>query len=57
MQALLNRMLAYSYQIHVGLVTVGSTPVLRKAISHVLQDFRTAIVDMSASGRYCSPAY
>ncbi|TKA69329.1 hypothetical protein B0A55_07452 [Friedmanniomyces simplex] len=48
--ALINRMLAYNYKTHVGLITVGSTASLMQPVSHVLENFRRAMTDMKASG-------
>ncbi|KAK5729804.1 ubiquitin-conjugating enzyme E2 N [Elasticomyces elasticus] len=49
-EALINRMLAYNYKTHVGLVTVKTVPTLAQPTSHILENFRASIKEMSASG-------
>ena len=49
-QALINRMLAYNYKTHVGLITFASTPKVNMGISHVLENFRRSTTDMMAEG-------
>ncbi|KAK3660943.1 hypothetical protein LTR22_007771 [Elasticomyces elasticus] len=49
-EALINRMLAYNYKTHVGLVTVSSTATLAQSMSGVLENFRKVVIDMSALG-------
>ncbi|KAI1083612.1 hypothetical protein F5B20DRAFT_577291 [Whalleya microplaca] len=49
-EALINRMLAYNYKTHVGLVSFSSQSQVAMPISHVLENFRRATVDMGANG-------
>jgi hypothetical protein len=49
-QALINRMLAYNYETHIGLVEVKIVATLKHEISHVIEDFRRATAGMQASG-------
>ncbi|KAK3677482.1 hypothetical protein LTR78_002332 [Recurvomyces mirabilis] len=49
-QALINRILAYSYKTHIGLVTVGTNAQLVKQLDGVIENFRRAVDTMSASG-------
>ena len=49
-QATINRMLAYNYQTHSGLITFASAPKVAMSISHVLENFRRSTQDMVAEG-------
>lgn len=49
-EALINRLLAYNYKTHVGLVTVASEASLKMPVSHVIENFRRATNGMAASG-------
>lgn len=49
-EALINRLLAYNYKTHVGLVSVSTVPKVSMAISHVIENFRRATSDMQPSG-------
>lgn len=49
-EALINRMLAYNYKTHIGLLAVGSKPSLTTPITHVLENFRHGVAGMSADG-------
>ncbi|KAI4854045.1 hypothetical protein E4T44_00446 [Aureobasidium sp. EXF-8845] len=48
--ALINRIIAYSYKTHIGLITFDSTAKVSQSISHVIENFRKGVDDMSASG-------
>lgn len=49
-EALINRMLAYNYKNHVGLVTFSSEPQVAMPITHVLENFRRATNELSNRG-------
>ena len=49
-EASINRIIAYNYRTHVGLVTVRTVPQISMAISHVLENLRRATNDMKANG-------
>ncbi|KAK4552990.1 hypothetical protein LTR86_009914 [Recurvomyces mirabilis] len=49
-QALINRILAYNYKTHIGLITVGTTTQLVKQLDGVIENFRRAVDTMSAKG-------
>lgn len=49
-QASINRILAYSYKTHVGLVSIGTKPKLAMGLSHVLENFRAHVNNMRAEG-------
>lgn len=49
-EALINKMLAYNYNTHCGLVSFASSPKLAMKISHVMENFRQAMQGMSAEG-------
>lgn len=49
-EALINRLLAYNYKTHVGLVTFASEASLKMPVSHVIENFRRADNGMVASG-------
>jgi ubiquitin-protein ligase len=45
-----NRLLAYGYQTHRGLVTFRSTPTLTQSITHAIENFRHQLNSSNASG-------
>ncbi len=49
-EALINRIMAYRYKTHIGLVTFDSVPKLKTSITHVLENLRKSISDMRPSG-------
>lgn len=49
-EALINRILTYSYTTHVGLVTFDSEAKVSQALTHVVQNFRRSVERMQASG-------
>lgn len=49
-EALINRLLAYNYKTHVGLVTISSEATLKMPISHVIENFRRATNSITARG-------
>lgn len=49
-EALINRMLAYNYKNHVGLVQFSSHAEVVMSISHVLENFRRASNELEAGG-------
>lgn len=49
-EALINRLIAYNYKTHVGLITFASKAKVSHNISHVLENFRRATSQMNASG-------
>lgn len=49
-EALINKILAFNYKTHVGLVTFSSEASVAMPISHVLENFRRATNKMEASG-------
>lgn len=49
-EALINRMIAYNFKTHVGLVTFASAATVTNSISHVLENFRRATSAMNAKG-------
>lgn len=49
-EALINRMLAYSYRTHVGLVKFSSKPQVVMPITHVLENFRRATSELWTNG-------
>ncbi|KAG9654610.1 hypothetical protein KCU64_g7098, partial [Aureobasidium melanogenum] len=49
-EAMINRMIAYSYKTHVGLVTFESTAKVSQSITHVIENFRRSVQSMHASG-------
>ncbi|KAG8158916.1 hypothetical protein KVR01_011359 [Diaporthe batatas] len=50
LDALINRMLAYNYKNHVGLVDFSSNAQVKMPISHVLENFRRATLELKAGG-------
>ncbi|KAG9514461.1 hypothetical protein KCU93_g9787, partial [Aureobasidium melanogenum] len=49
-EAMINRMIAYSYKTHVGLITFDSTAKVSQSITHVIENFRRSVQSMHASG-------
>ncbi|KAG9665122.1 hypothetical protein KCU95_g2581, partial [Aureobasidium melanogenum] len=49
-EAMINRLIAYSYKTHVGLVTFDSTAKVSQSITHVIENFRRSMEKMYASG-------
>ncbi|KAK8102467.1 hypothetical protein PG984_015613 [Apiospora sp. TS-2023a] len=49
-EAFINRLLAYNYKTHVGLVTFSTKPALSMGISHVVENFRRSISAMTPEG-------
>jgi uncharacterized protein YegL len=47
---LLNRILAYSYRTHIGLITVNSSANVSQPITHIVEDFRATVNRLEASG-------
>lgn len=48
--AFLNRLLAYGFQTHVGLVTFGTTASVSQSITHAVENFRYRLNNMVAQG-------
>ncbi|KAF1351667.1 hypothetical protein EJ07DRAFT_168877 [Lizonia empirigonia] len=48
--AFINRLLAYSFQTHVGLVTFGTTASVSQNITHAVENFRYQLNNMVAEG-------
>ena len=49
-EAVINRMIAYSYKTHIGLVTFDSTAKVAQSITHVIENFRRSVANMRATG-------
>jgi uncharacterized protein YegL len=49
-ESLINRVLAYSYKTHIGLVTFDSTAKVSQSITHVIENFRRSVESMRATG-------
>ncbi|KAG9697826.1 hypothetical protein KCU95_g3327, partial [Aureobasidium melanogenum] len=49
-EAMINRMIAYSYKTHIGLVTFDSTAIISQSITHVIENFRRSVEKMRAKG-------
>lgn len=49
-EALINRMVAYNYNTHVGLVSFASKAEIFMPVSHVLENFRRATTELRATG-------
>ncbi|QDS73995.1 hypothetical protein FKW77_008649 [Venturia effusa] len=47
---LLNRILAYGYRTHLGLITINSSANISQRITHVVEDFRATVTRLTASG-------
>lgn len=50
LEALINRILTYSYSTHVGLITFDSEAKVSQAMTHVVENFRRSVERMNASG-------
>ncbi|ORX96291.1 hypothetical protein BCR34DRAFT_619726 [Clohesyomyces aquaticus] len=48
--AFINRILAYNFQTHIGLVTFRTKPALAQEITHAVEQFRHQLNSISASG-------
>jgi hypothetical protein len=48
--AFINRVLAYNFQTHIGLVTFGTTASLSQEITHAIENFRHQLNDATAEG-------
>lgn len=49
-EALVNRMLAYSYRAHLGLVTVSTEARETQALTHVIENFRSSVEGLEHKG-------
>ncbi|KAG9594053.1 hypothetical protein KCU77_g6237, partial [Aureobasidium melanogenum] len=49
-EAMINRMIAYSYKTHIGLITFDSTAKVSQSITHVIENFRRSVQSMHANG-------
>jgi uncharacterized protein YegL len=49
-ESVINRMIAYSYKTHIGLVTFDSTAKVAQSITHVIENFRASVGNMDAEG-------
>ena len=49
-ESLVNRMLAYSFMPHIGLITISTSPKEVQAISHVIELFRNSVDNLKHSG-------
>ncbi|THZ49733.1 hypothetical protein D6C90_03218 [Aureobasidium pullulans] len=49
-EAMVNRMIAYSYKTHIGLITFNSTATVSQSITHVIENFRRSVESMNAQG-------
>lgn len=49
-EALINRILAYNYKTHVGLVSFANTAKVDQSITHVIEDFRASLNSIKAGG-------
>lgn len=49
-EAVINRLIAYSYKTHIGLVTFDSNVKVSQSITHVIENFRRSMEKMHASG-------
>jgi ubiquitin-protein ligase len=45
-----NRILAYNYATHLGLITIGTTARLSRPMTHVVEDFRATVKSLKPSG-------
>jgi ubiquitin-protein ligase len=45
-----NRILAYSYQTHIGLITFDDSAVVAQPLTHIIEDFRTTVNALKAKG-------
>jgi uncharacterized protein YegL len=48
--AFINRLLAYGFQTHIGLVTFGTKAVVSQSITNAIENFRHKLNDMDANG-------
>jgi hypothetical protein len=48
--AFINRVLAYNFQTHIGLVTFGTTASLSQSITHAIENFRRQLNNVTAEG-------
>jgi len=48
--AYINRLLAYNFQTHLGLITFSTRPSLSQEITHAVEEFRHKLNNMKASG-------
>jgi hypothetical protein len=48
--AFVNRVLAYNFQTHIGLITFGTTASLSQGITHTIENFRHQLNDATAEG-------
>lgn len=49
-EAMINRIIAYSYKTHIGLVTFSTTAKVSQSITHVVENFRRSVQSMHADG-------
>jgi uncharacterized protein YegL len=49
-ESMINRIIAYSYKTHVGLVTFDSTARVSQSITHVIENFRRSVENMETDG-------
>ncbi|KAF2012520.1 hypothetical protein BU24DRAFT_484177 [Aaosphaeria arxii CBS 175.79] len=49
-EAFMNRVLAYNFQTHIGLVTIRSQPALVQVITHAIEEFRHQLNNIRADG-------
>jgi len=49
-EALVNRMLAYSYRAHLELVTISTEARLIQALTHVIENFRSSVEGLKSEG-------
>ena len=48
--AFVNRLLAYNFQTHMGLITFQSSPSIAQSVTHAVENFRQKVNHMRASG-------
>lgn len=48
--AFINRLLAYNYQTHMGLITFQSSATVSQNITHAIENFRHRVNNMNAQG-------
>jgi len=49
-EALVNRMLAYSYRSHLGLITISTEARLSQSLTHVIENFRSSVEGLQHDG-------
>jgi Mg-chelatase subunit ChlD len=49
-EAIINRIIAYAYKTHIGLVTFDNTARVAQTITHVIENFRRSVGSMTAKG-------